>query len=477
MLDIIVSGGLAVLPTGAELVDLGIAGGKIAAIGAPGSLAAIGAGRSVDAAGQIVIPGGIDPHVHCRWPIVVPGTTQHQMTDGPARVSQAALHGGTTTILDFALVGDGDNVQQAIERRQKEWAGDCHCDYAFHTMVQGKLAPELLPQLAEAVEAGHPSVKIFTTDITPSRKGRMVDFGGIWEVLKVLARAGGIAAIHAEDNDLVMHMYEKLIREDRIGFENMAEVHNTLSEDLAFNRVIRLAASIEGAALYMMHTSAATGVHAIAAARANGVPIYGETLHQYLLYNCRRLQAAKRPDLPHLPVAEIPGGPAGAMGGERSWRHPDRRHRRDLLPAQDQIAGPADRRHHRRQCRGRAAAQPDLYRDGRKARPQPRRFRRPGLVQRRQDHGPLPAKGRAGGRLRRRHRRCSTRASAISCAPPTCTRPITARGKAATSPPGRRLTMLRGKIVVDGSTFDGDLKDGQFLPRKVPDEVRTRPAV
>ena len=306
MLDIVVANGLAVLPSGPEPADLGVAGGKIAAIGAPGSLAALGAGRVVDASGQIVIPGGIDPHVHCRWPIVVPGTTQHQMTDGPARVSQAALHGGTTTILDFALVGDGDTVQQAIERRQKEWAGDCHCDYAFHTMVQGKLPHELLPQLAEAVQAGHPSVKIFTTDITPSRKGRMVDFGDIWEVLKVLAQAGGIAAIHAEDNDLVMHMYEKLFREDRTGFENMAEVHNTLSEDLAFNRVIRLAANIEGAALYMMHTSAATGVAAIATARARGVPIYGETLHQYLMYNCRGLQKAERPDLPHLSVAEIP---------------------------------------------------------------------------------------------------------------------------------------------------------------------------
>ena len=143
MLDILVANGLAVLPSGAEPADIGVSGGKIAAIGAPGSLSALGAARIVDATGQIVIPGGIDPHVHCRWPIVVPGTTQHQMTDGPARVSEAALHGGTTTILDFALVGDGDNVQQAIERRQKEWAGDCHCDYAFHTMVQGKLAARL----------------------------------------------------------------------------------------------------------------------------------------------------------------------------------------------------------------------------------------------------------------------------------------------------------------------------------------------
>jgi dihydropyrimidinase len=103
-------------------------------------------------------------------------------------------------------------------------------------------------------------------------------------VLKVVAKAGGIAAIHAEDNDIVMHMYEKLIREDRTGFENMAEVHNTLSEDLSFNRVIRLAENIEGAALYMVHVSAATGVAAIAQSRARGFPMYGETLHQYLLY-------------------------------------------------------------------------------------------------------------------------------------------------------------------------------------------------
>ena len=54
-------------------------------------------------------------------------------------------------------------------------------------MVQGKIAPEILPQLAEAIQAGLPTVKIFTTDITPWRKGRMVDFGDIWEVLKVLA--------------------------------------------------------------------------------------------------------------------------------------------------------------------------------------------------------------------------------------------------------------------------------------------------
>ncbi len=191
MLDIVITGGTAVLPSGAIGADIGIEGGKIVAIGAAGSLAGLGARRTIDAAGQIVIPGGIDPHVHCRWPMPVPGQTQPNLTDGPDRVSQAALFGGTTTMLDFALV-DGDNtVQQAIERRQKEWAGDCYCDYGFHVMVQGKLDWSIPDQISEAVQAGHATVKMFTTDITPSRKGRMVPFGSIMEVLTALAKSGG----------------------------------------------------------------------------------------------------------------------------------------------------------------------------------------------------------------------------------------------------------------------------------------------
>src|SRR5436853_4899140 len=283
MLDIVVSGGLAVLPSGPEQADIGIQDEKIVAIGGPGSLAALGAGRVIDATGQIVIPGGIDPHVHCNWPMPVPDG-EAKLTEPASRVSQAALFGGTTTTIDFAPVEGGMTVQQAIERRQAQWAGQCYGDYAFHTMLLGKIAPEILGQVAEAVQAGHPSVKMFTTDSTPSRRGRMVQHGDIWEVLKVLAQAGGIAAIHAEDNDIVMHMYEKRIREQRTGFENLAEVHNTLSEDLSFNRVIRLAENVEGAALYMVHVSAAAGVAAIAASRARGFPIYGESLHQYMLY-------------------------------------------------------------------------------------------------------------------------------------------------------------------------------------------------
>jgi dihydropyrimidinase len=64
----------------------------------------------------------------------------------------------------------------------------------------------------------------------------------------------------------------------------MAEVHNALSENLSFRRVIHTAESVPGAALYFMHVSAETGVQAIREARHRGLPVYGETLHQYLMY-------------------------------------------------------------------------------------------------------------------------------------------------------------------------------------------------
>ena len=476
MLDIVITGGVAVLPSGPEHADIGVSGERIAAIGAPGSLAALGAGRTVDASGQIVIPGGIDPHVHCRWPIVVPGVTQHQLTDGPARVSQAALHGGTTTVIDFALVEAGESVQSAIERRQREWAGDCHCDYAFHTMVQGKVAPEILPQLAEAVEAGNPSVKIFTTDITPSRKGRMVDFGDIWEVLKVLAQAGGIAAIHAEDNDIVMHMYEKLFREERTGFENMAEVHNTLSEDLSFNRVIRLAANIEGAALYMMHTSARTGVAAIAAARAKGVPIYGETLHQYLMYTAEDYRRPNGKIYHTYPSLKF------RADQEALWAATDPGAIQTV--ATDEICCPLRIKLQGRRIDdttgGNAGVEPRLsliYTETVEKRGyglsdfvglvSANAAKIMGLYPRK---GALAVGSDADIVLLDPRRRHVVRAAEMHEADYS---PWEGRDLAAWP----SLTMLRGKIVVEGSAFTGELNDGQFLLRKIPEAVRARPAV
>ena len=283
MIDLVIRGDRVVTPQAVGAFDLAIEGERIVAVAAAGTLPVPEGARPIDATGKIVMPGGIDPHVHCKWHLPNPSGGA-DLTDPPDVVTRAAVHGGTTTLIDFTQVQARPTVAEAIAAREADWQGHSACDYAQHMMVQGALPPALLPQLAEAIGAGFATIKIFTTDITPSRKGRMVDFGDIWEVFQVLAKAGGLGVIHSEDNDIVMHMYGKLIREGRAEFTNMAEVHNTLSEDISFRRVIRLAEKVPGTALYMMHTSAASGVAAIREARARGVPIYGESLHQYMLY-------------------------------------------------------------------------------------------------------------------------------------------------------------------------------------------------
>lgn len=280
MLDLVIRCDRAVTLNGTGAWDIAIQGEKIAAVTAPGVIPDGDAARVLDARGKVVIPGGIDPHVHCHFP--QPGG---KVSKGPEVVSRAALFGGTTTLIDFAIWARGETLEQTVEKRLADcWTRNCYCDYGLHLLLNGKVPPETIDQIPEMIRAGYPTVKIFTSEVRPERSNWKLDYGDIWEVLQVLAKHEGLACIHAEDNDLVMHMYEKMFRAGRVGFEHMAEVHSALSEDLAYRRVIRLAENVERAALYMMHTSARAGVEAIAESRARGFPMYGETLHQYALF-------------------------------------------------------------------------------------------------------------------------------------------------------------------------------------------------
>lgn len=279
MIDTLIRGDRVVTVNGTGAYDVAIEGQRIAAVAAAGTFNERDAGRVIDARGKLVIPGGIDPHMHCKFQIV------GQWSAPPQHVSRAALHGGTTTMLDFAVWERGETLQQTLEKRDADcWREQCHCDYGFHVLLTGKIPPEIVEQIPEVIQAGYPSVKMFMTEVRPERSNWRLDLGDIWEVLQVLAKHEGIACMHAEDNDIVMHMYEKMFRENRVAFHHMSEVHSSLSEDISFRRVIRLAEHVERAALYMMHTSARTGVDAIAESRARGFPIYGETLHQYALF-------------------------------------------------------------------------------------------------------------------------------------------------------------------------------------------------
>ena len=403
MLDLIIRGGDVVTPQGVAQCDLAIKGETIAAVAAPGTLADSEAARVIDAAGKIVMPGGIDPHVHMQHPFMVPdGTILY--TQGPDRVGMAALYGGTTTLIDFAYVTAERSVRAAIEARDADFAPKSCCDWAYHLMLSSEPPHTQFAELAEAIQAGYPTIKIFTTNIWPHRTGRMIDFGDIWETFKVLAKEGGLGVIHAEDNDIVMHMYAKLIREGRAGFENMAEVHNTLSEDLSFRRVLRLAESVPGTALYMMHVSAATGVAAISEARAKGLPIYGESLHQYMLYTA---EDYKRPNgqiyhtYPSLKSSEDHKALwAGTRNGAINCVATDEL----CCTLREKTMGAPHRRHHGRQLRRRAAARRHVHGDGGAARLLAQAVCRSRLHQRRQDHGPLPEERRARRRQRCRHR-------------------------------------------------------------------------
>lgn len=283
MFDLAICNGNVITPSGARHCDVAISGEKISALLPAGSISESEARKRIDATGKLVIPGGIDPHVHMNHHIVLPDGTRHY-SRGPDHVGRSALHGGTTTLIDFVLLQPNSTIEADIADRNAQFVNSC-CDWSCHLMLYTDPSDATLAELAEAIRAGYPTVKLFMTNILPRNQGRMIDFGDMWEVFRVLSREGGLGVIHAEDNDIVMHMYAKLIREGRVGFEHLSEVHNRLSEDMSFRRVIRLAENVPGTALYMMHVSAGSGVQAVREARSRGVPVFGETLHQYLVFN------------------------------------------------------------------------------------------------------------------------------------------------------------------------------------------------
>ena len=290
MIDLVIRGGQVVTPNGVGLWDVAVEGERIAAIAAPDTLPRE-VGRMIDATGKLVIPGGIDPHVHTHWPIPAIGGGVTQSAP-PSQVSRAAIQGGTTTLVDFAVWEPGMTIEKAIADKEQVWR-EGYTDYGLHVMLQGAVPPEVIDQIPEAIQAGFPSIKIFTTDVRPIGKGRMIRMGHLWAIMETAARHGGILAIHAEDDDLVMYMYERLEREGKTDIRNMPLVHSAMSEDIAFHRVLRLARYVEGAAVYFVHVSARAGVDAIAEARGRGLAVYGETLHHYASFTA---DAYLRPD-------------------------------------------------------------------------------------------------------------------------------------------------------------------------------------
>ncbi|PKB63498.1 MAG: hypothetical protein BZY80_06960 [SAR202 cluster bacterium Io17-Chloro-G2] len=283
MLDLIIRGGQVVTSWGVGDWDVGIQGDKIVSVAAANSITEE-AGRIIDATGKIVAPGGIEPHAHIAAPIMGPG---NHSTAPPDQVSRAALYGGTTTLLDFAIQYPGIDINQAVQERTSVWRGNSYADYSHHLMLLGEIPSEILGQLHEHIEDGFATVKIFTTNIRPpsmSGEPRMVGTGHLHDLMEQIQRHSAMLLVHSEDDDMVQHMYQKLAAEERTEWWNMHLVHSNESEDVSFRRVLKVS-EWTGSPVYFVHVSAMQGLAAIQESRAKGMPVYGETLHNYCCFN------------------------------------------------------------------------------------------------------------------------------------------------------------------------------------------------
>lgn len=260
------------MPTGPASVDVGVKDGVTAMVVASGALPE--AERTLDAAGKIVLPGGVDPHVHTNAPDSMEGVLGRDI------ITKAALYGGMTTIIDFVWPGRGSPTE-ALERVVAEWESTAFTDYGFHIVLSDGTPDAGIAAIPDMIEAGFPSFKIFTTTITPpgnTTEVQRTSTGTLMEIMKLTAEHGGIVDIHAEDDELVMHQYRKHFEAGKTDILYVADVHSTISEDLSFRHCLQLASHIPGAATYFHHVTAGLGVEAVREYRAKGQAVYAETL-------------------------------------------------------------------------------------------------------------------------------------------------------------------------------------------------------
>ena len=168
MLDKLITGGTVVTPGGVGLWDVGIQGEKIVALALPGFLPTEGV-TIIDAADKIVVPGGIETHAHAAAN-VQPGARQlvaGTPNAGPLDHSLGAIWGGTTTILDFAPVPNQGDLAAGIHDFIGVWPGNAYTDYSTHCIYSSGSTPDAISRYSELINAGFPSIKVFTTDIRP----------------------------------------------------------------------------------------------------------------------------------------------------------------------------------------------------------------------------------------------------------------------------------------------------------------------
>src|SRR5512134_1455357 len=234
----------------------------------------------IDAVGKLIMPGGIDPHVHLDLPMF--GTVS---SDDHYTGHKAAAFGGTTTVMDFVVL-ENQGFQYSLDL-WFEKSAKAAIDYSFHmnlTSFDEKIASEI-PLLREM---GITTLKVFT-----AYNGRLrLDDGSIFKALRIAKENGMLMMAHCENGDVI----ETLVPEALDAGHTSPEYHAlTRPAWGAVEATLRLAAMAEQAdsPVYIVHMNAAGEVDMLKYARERGVKVMGETCPQYLFFTIGHL---RKPD-------------------------------------------------------------------------------------------------------------------------------------------------------------------------------------
>jgi len=245
--------------------DVLIEGGRIAAIGPN-----LSGDTVLDATGCYIMPGGIDPHTHLEMPFM--GTYSSDDFESGTR---AALAGGTTMVIDFALPAPGQGLLDALDMWHNK-SGRANCDYSYHMAITW-WGEKVFDDMAKVVDKGITSFKHFL-----AYKGAlMVNDDELYSSFQRVRDLGAIAMVHAENGDVVAELSARLLAEGNTGPEAHAYSRPPQVEGEATNRAIMIA-DMAGAPLYVVHTSCEDSHEAIRRARQAGKRVWGEPLIQHL---------------------------------------------------------------------------------------------------------------------------------------------------------------------------------------------------
>ncbi|MGC4004610.1 MAG: dihydropyrimidinase [Pirellulales bacterium] len=225
----------------------------------------------IDAAGKLVFPGFIDPHVHIHLPFM--GT---YAKDTYATASKAALVGGTTTLIEMICPSCAEEPLAAFELWRSNAAGLSACDFAFHMGVT-RYDAAVESQLREIVNAGTASFKIFL-----AYKGAFgVDDTELYNTLGLAKSLGVITTAHCENAELVAMLQKQLLLEGKTGPEWHEPSRPEAVEAEGVHHLMTFA-QMHDAHCYIVHTSCKGAVYNALEARSRGVKVWIETLIQYL---------------------------------------------------------------------------------------------------------------------------------------------------------------------------------------------------